>query len=303
MSTTLARVMTLSTCLVLQTLQTQAVAGEKARTLYSIDPTHSSIEFTVPFMGIARVSGSFNQFYGTVEHGEENLNESSAEVVIRVASIDTRFASRDNDLRSEKYFDVERFPVMVFRSKEIEAREGGPVLIGDLMIRDTTRKVELPFSILGTLESEGGREMGAEATTSFDRREFGISRGQFSGDQVFIGNEVTINIMLRLREPSAEKKQMATDHPALIIEDNRLRSFVGHYRDDDQDQELSVHFLAGELSLERGGKLLRMIPIGEAEFRLQDFAAFVSFDTEGTRPTLLWERPGRDSQTYFAKPD
>ena len=125
---------------------TPVLATPESRTLYRIDPTHSSIEFTVPFMGITKVSGTFNQFYGTVEYDAEDLDQSTAEVVIRVESVDTRNSSRDADLRSESYFGVEQFPVMSFRSRQVEVREGGPVLMGDLTIRDVTREVELPAS-------------------------------------------------------------------------------------------------------------------------------------------------------------
>ena len=156
----------------------------------------SLIPYFRSFMGIARVSGSFNQFYGTVVHDSEDFLASSAEVVIRTASIDTRNTSRDKDLRSESYFEVGRFPAMVFRSRRLVIRKDSPVLIGDLTIGDISREVELRFAILGTLEGPDGREMGLEATTSFDRRDFGISQGQFSGDQVFIGNQVRVQLLM-----------------------------------------------------------------------------------------------------------
>jgi polyisoprenoid-binding protein YceI len=290
----------LLTCLALGAVAFAADDEGGGRTVYFIDPTHSSIEFEVPFMGIARVAGSFDQFYGTVEHDPAELTASAAEVVIRVASIDTRNVSRDEDLRSESYFDVESFPAMVFRSREIATRESGPVLVGDLTIRDTTREVQLSFSILGALESPDGREMGVEATTTIDRRDFGISQGQFSGDQVFIGNDVTIRLLLRLREPSADKKQMAEGHVPVGVDPGLLLGYAGRYRVTGIEGELGVHLLAGELVLERAGKLLRMIPQGDGRFRLQDFAAFVSFGRDGVRRSLVFERVGRAPQTYLS---
>jgi polyisoprenoid-binding protein YceI len=78
--------------------------------VYFVDPTHSSIQFSVPFMGIARVSGQFDQFFGSVEHNEKDLRLSRADIVTRAASLDTRNARRDKDLRSADYFDASAFP-------------------------------------------------------------------------------------------------------------------------------------------------------------------------------------------------
>ena len=117
---------------------------------------------------------------------------------------------------------------------------------------------------------------------------------------MFIGNEVSIRLMLRLREPSAEKKEMARDHPAVMQEETQLSRLVGRYRVADADRKLGVHLMAGELSVERNGKLLRMIPIGETRYRLQDFAAFVSFKQVGGHLQLLFERPGREAQVFLA---
>lgn len=275
-----------------------AASGEPVR--YFIDPSHSSIEFTVPFMGIARVSGTINQFYGRVEHDPAEPRASSAEVVMRVASLDTRNGSRDRDLLSEKYFDAERFPVIRYRSRKAELRDGAPVLIGNLTIRDVTREVELPVEILGSFESDEGRQLGAEATTTLDRREFGISRGQFSGDQAFIGNEVTIRLLMRLREPSPAKQRMAAEHPEAALEESRLREFVGEYRDESRGFELGVYWLAGELALGRIGTLHRLVAIEDGRFRVDDLEAFVEFEAGDEAPMkLTFERARREPQVYF----
>jgi polyisoprenoid-binding protein YceI len=264
-----------------------------------VDPIHSSIEFEVPFMGIARVTGRFNQFYGRIEYSEEDLAASSAEIVIRAASIDTEVENRDRDLRSENYFDVGAFPAIEFRSRKVRG-ESPPVLVGDLTIRDQTHPVEIPFEILGSLEGPDGREMGVEGSTSLDRRRFGISKGQFSGDQVFIGNEVGIRLLLRLREPSAEKRTLMEQYPPVDLSLETARELVGRYRAEEDGFELGVELLGTDLVLDRGGKLLRMVAIGPNEFRLDDFLARVVFRRDDGRPALVLDRTEREAEVYRA---
>ncbi len=265
---------------------------------YFIDSSHSSVEFSVVFMGIARVTGSFNQFYGTVDYDPENVSASAVDIVIRIASLDTRNQFRDRDLLGGDYFDESNYPVATFRSREAGVRDGRSILTGDLTIRGVTRRVDLPFEVIGALETDGGRQVGAEAVITIDRRDYGLTHGQFSRDQAFIGNEVELRLMMRLREPSPAKRELAAKYPQVDVTQEAAEALVGRYVWEERGFELGVHLLDGELVLERVDTLRRLIPIGENRFRVQDFEALVEFGVPGGARRLRLERSGREPEVY-----
>ncbi|HXU82741.1 MAG TPA: YceI family protein, partial [Polyangia bacterium] len=100
---------------------------------WNIDPAHSGIHFTVRHMVVAKLHGQFRRWRAEVAIDESDLARSSADVTIEVASVDTGNAQRDSDLRSANFFDVEKFPVVTFRSRRVERTgQGGYRLVGDL---------------------------------------------------------------------------------------------------------------------------------------------------------------------------
>ena len=108
---------------------------------WSIDPAHTSIEFSVRHLGISTVRGRFRQFSGTVEVDAAG-RPTALEARIDAASIDTGVEQRDAHLRSPDFFDAERHPELHFRSTAVTAaREGKLRVTGDLTIRGQTRPV------------------------------------------------------------------------------------------------------------------------------------------------------------------
>ncbi len=93
---------------------------------YEIDASHSVVEFVVRHLGLAKVRGRFNQFQGTIEIGDDPM-DSSVEVTIDAASIDTRDEKRDEHLRSADFLDVANHPTIEFRSTGVrqESRRCG----------------------------------------------------------------------------------------------------------------------------------------------------------------------------------
>jgi len=145
---------------------------------WQLDPAHSAAQFAVRHMGISTVRGAFTKIQGTVLYDHSDPTKSSVEVTIDAASVDTRVEMRDNDLRSPKFFDVEKFPTLTFKSKRVEtAGEGKLKVTGDLTIHGVTHEVAL--DVEGPTEAmkdpRGNMHMGASATTKIDRRDFGMT--------------------------------------------------------------------------------------------------------------------------------
>src|SRR5262245_48096693 len=111
-------------------------------TTWNIDPTHSTVGFSIRHMVFSKVRGRFLKYTGAIQLDDTDPAKSWVEVTIDAGSIDTGTAQRDNHLRSADFFAVESFPELRFRSTRVEDAGGGRLrVIGDLTIRDTTREV------------------------------------------------------------------------------------------------------------------------------------------------------------------
>jgi len=128
-------------------LGTAAVAtpGMAADT-YKVDPLHSAVHFQVDHLGWSNLIGRFDKIDGTFVLDEANPGNSSVEIVIDAASIDTNYEKRDNDLRSPRFFNVEEFETLTFKSTGIERKgETMGTMTGDLTMLGVTRPVNVDF--------------------------------------------------------------------------------------------------------------------------------------------------------------
>jgi polyisoprenoid-binding protein YceI len=174
-------------------------------TAWRIDPSHSHVEFSVKHLMIARVKGRFAGVAGTVRL-EPGLAGSSVEVVIDASSIDTRDQRRDAHLRSADFFDVETFPELTFRSRQVTPLGTGDFrVVGDLTIRDVTRAVTLEVADEGRSgDPWGGERAGFSATTMLDRRDFGLTWNQaLETGGVLVGNEIEVSLDIELVKETA----------------------------------------------------------------------------------------------------
>jgi polyisoprenoid-binding protein YceI len=173
-----------------------------AQQSWQIDPAHTNAEFSVRHMGISTVRGSFTKTTGTVQYDPADPSKAVIDATIDANSIDTRNENRDKDLRSAHFFDVEKYPTLVFKSKGAQQAEAGKLKItGDLTIHGVTKEVVL--NIDGpTSPVKGGRgnlHMGAAASTVVNRTDFGMS-----GYQGMVGNDITINIDVEVMQPAQQ---------------------------------------------------------------------------------------------------
>ncbi len=143
---------------------------------WDLDPAHTRIGFSAKHAMVANVRGAFNDVTGTLHADFEDTTNSTAEIVLKVASVDTRSSDRDDHLRSADFFDVEQWPDIVFHSTRIEeVGENALVVSGDLTIRDITKPLTIPIEFTGVqTDAFGALRAGFQGTRRIDRREFGL---------------------------------------------------------------------------------------------------------------------------------
>ena len=167
-------------------------------TIWNIDPAHSVAEFKVKHMMIANVKGYFSKITGVLTRDESNVVNSSVEVSIEAASIETRDAQRDTHLKSADFFDVEKHPFLSFKSNGInQVRDGGLSVEGDLTIHGVTRKVT--FDVEGPTppakDPWGNTRIAISGNTRISRKDFGLTwNAALETGGILVGDEVTINL-------------------------------------------------------------------------------------------------------------
>ena len=169
-----------------------------------VDPSHSTITFTVKHMGIANVRGTFHNFEGTLEVGDR-LSDSSARGSVQVASIDTGEPGRDDHLRSPDFFDAEQFPKITFESTRVEAIDEESTLVaGNLTMHGVTREIKLDVVAQGTdVDPWGNTRAGLEGVGTLSRGDFDMKFNQALGSgNMLVGDKVAIalDISAVLRE-------------------------------------------------------------------------------------------------------
>jgi len=174
-----------------------SLAAVAQTSTWNIDPNHTAAHFTVRHMGLSNVTGTFDKVSGTAQMDEKDFTKSSVDAVIDVASVDTRVQMRDNDLRSDHFFDVAKYPTMEFKSKRIEKAGDGYKMIGDLTMHGVTREVTLnmdePSSIM--TDSHGNMHRGFSASGTINRKDWGMSfNSTVPGGEAVVSDTVKIQI-------------------------------------------------------------------------------------------------------------
>lgn len=172
------------------------------KTSYKIDPAHSSAHFVVRHMMISNVRGGFSRVEGTVVYDPENPEQSTLDATIDASSINTNEPQRDAHLRSADFLEVEKHPVITFKSKRIQKTgEGEYDVTGDLTIHGVTKEVVL--KVEGpTAESKdpfGNIRVGASATTKIKRSDFGLTyNAALEAGGILVGDDLKIELDVSL---------------------------------------------------------------------------------------------------------
>ncbi|MDE3245669.1 MAG: polyisoprenoid-binding protein [Acidobacteriota bacterium] len=170
------------------------VAPAFASDTYKIDSVHSEVGFKIRHL-VAKTSGRFTAFRGTITVDSKDLSKSSVEVTIDVASINTDNANRDADLRSEKFFDAAKYPTITFKSTAVkETSKGKLEITGDFTLHGVTKRISFPITSLGTIPGmrPGSTVIGfGDGALKLNRHDYGVSimKGVL-GDDVDISLDV-----------------------------------------------------------------------------------------------------------------
>jgi polyisoprenoid-binding protein YceI len=169
-------------------------------TTWTIDPSHSHLEFGVRHLMISTVKGRFADFSGIIQLDPADLTTAKLDVTVNTASIDTRTADRDSHLRSADFFDVETYPTLTYAGRRVEKVGDGYRVVGDLTIRGVTREVPLAVSLEGEVKDPwGNQRMAFAATTKINRADFGLVwNAALETGGVVVSDEVKISIDVEL---------------------------------------------------------------------------------------------------------
>src|SRR5467141_2775460 len=173
-----------------------------ANSNWQIDPAHSSAQFSVRHMAISTVRGAFSKVTGSVVFDDKDVSKSTVEVTLDANSVDTRVPHRDNDLRSEKFFDVVHYPSITFKSRKVEQVAPGRLKVtGDLTIRGTTKEVVLDVDgpTAPVKDPWGNQRIAINASSKVNRQDFGVKwNATMDNGGVVVGDDVSIIIDVEL---------------------------------------------------------------------------------------------------------
>lgn len=164
---------------------------------YQIDPSHSTAGFSIKHMMIAKVHGGFEKMSGQLSYDPKNVAASTVSVAIEAASINTREAQRDTHLKSADFFDVEKYPQITFKSKQVEAAGDYLKVVGDLTIHGVTKQVTLDMETPSEEVKDpwGNVKLGVSGTTKIKRKDFGLTwNAALEAGGVLVGDDVTISL-------------------------------------------------------------------------------------------------------------
>lgn len=179
---------------------------------WQIDPYHLQVEFAVKHLGMMTVRGHFSEITTSGRIDPGNPAASSLEVTIQTASIRTHNETRDNDLRSSNFLEVNKYPTVTFKSAKIEpAGADRFTLTGDLTIKGNTRPVTMNVLRYGEFNDPMmGHRMAYSAEGQINRRDFGLTVTPMLDGKMVVGLEVKIMIELELVEQKEEQVAGAT---------------------------------------------------------------------------------------------
>lgn len=175
--------------------------GAKAQTKWGIDNSHTHVKFTVTHLGVSESEGEFKKFNGAVVSKNEDFQDAQIEFTVDIASISTDNEDRDKHLKSDDFFNAEKYPTMTFKSTSFKKVSGNKyVLEGDLTIRDVTKRVKFDVVYNGTTQAWGKTVAGFKIIGVINRFDFNLKWNKLIETTSVVGSDVTITVNLELNK-------------------------------------------------------------------------------------------------------
>lgn len=185
--------------------------------LFSVDTAHSNLFFSIGFLGFNEVQGTFGAWHGTLLYKEGDLSKLSITLSLEVPSIDTDVSMRDKDLQSERFFDADTYPRIVFQSTAVEKTADGAVVHGVLTMRGVAREIAVPITQTVQRQADaawGNIYVGFEGNVTINRRDFDIDGGSFWGVKA-LSEDVDIGFSLLANRPNMSRRGQGEDAEAV----------------------------------------------------------------------------------------
>jgi polyisoprenoid-binding protein YceI len=179
-----------------------AVGFVSAQSDWKLDKAHSSITFTVKHMVISNVTGSFKDFAITLKSAKDDFSDATVQSTIKVGSLSTDNDKRDAHLKSDDFFNAEKYPEINFKSTSFEKLSDTKYKItGDLTIRDVTKNVTFDAVLNGTLKTTHGVLSAWKATTTINRFDYNLKWNKtIETGGLIVGQDVIITLNLELNK-------------------------------------------------------------------------------------------------------
>jgi polyisoprenoid-binding protein YceI len=185
-----------------------SLPASAATSTWQVDPAHSEALFSIRHLTISTVRGGFSKIKGTISFDDKDPSKSVVDVAIDMSTVDTREPKRDDDLRSDKFFDVTKYPTMTFKSTKVEQVSAGKLKVtGDLTLHGVTKEVVLDVDGPSTPIKDpwGNQRAAASATTKINRQDFGVKWNKtIDNGGMMLGDEVSITIDVEMFQPAAK---------------------------------------------------------------------------------------------------
>lgn len=171
-------------------------------TKWIVDDTHAKLGFKVTHFGISETEGKFTKFTGTVLSDKPDFSDSKIDLTIDVSSVDTDNDQRNTHLKSADYFDVAKYPQIIFKGKALKpVTKNKYKLVGDFTMHGITKEVTLDVIYRGTVPQDpfGNTKAGFKISGTIDRTQWGLNwTGKLAGGDLLVGNDVELECNIEL---------------------------------------------------------------------------------------------------------
>lgn len=184
-------------------LSTVIASAVSAQTTWKVDASHSSVKFSVSHLVVSETEGTFKVYDANISSTKEDFTDAKIDFSIDVNSINTENEMRDKHLKSDDFFNAEKFPKILFKGTSFKKVSGNKyVLEGDLTIRDVTKKVKLDVVYGGTVKDPYGNiKAGFKVTGTVDRLAYGLKWNVLTeAGGAVVGKDVELTVKLELQK-------------------------------------------------------------------------------------------------------